>query len=116
MLEEMEKGEQWLTHWGTSEAEVWQVAKEVTAAGQGRGDPGSTTQTMGGGPLRATRCCQHERTPKLGNAQGPFGQRLRDFTHNGLAKTETRTARYPEGGDNVVQRWCLNGSAVCTVA
>ena len=41
-------------------------------------------------PLEPPR---HERTSKLGNAQGPSGQRPGDFSYNSLAKAETRKAR-----------------------
>lgn len=40
-----------------------------------------------------------------------MAQRFLEPSYNGLTKTETKTVRYPEGGDNVVQRLCLYGSA-----
>lgn len=33
-----------------------------------------------------------------------MAQRVLEPSYNGLAKTEARTARYPKGGDHVVQR------------
>ena len=61
--------------------------KEVKV--QGGREPGSSS-LCGEDPLEPP---QHGRTSKLGNAQGPSGQRPGDFSYNSLAKAETRKAR-----------------------
>lgn len=66
-------------------------------------------------PPQSCRCSQLQTTPRPVNTLRPTyignAARLPEPVHGGPAKTETRTARYPEECDNGVQRSYIYGSA-----
>lgn len=86
---------------GHAEAEVWQVAKKVKV--KGRRDPGSHAPSIGDAVAAGGRSVANVHRPWLRDVCSPAA--------TAPAKAETKTARYPAGGNNEVQRPCLYGSA-----